>query len=440
MVVLPLILTQFSAEEIVIWYLLSSIISLQLIADFGFGATFARVIAYGMGTPSPTQGECPDWDALGRVCQTMWGVYLRLTFFSVTLLGIAGTWALIKPISAISDSAAAWTAWAIVLVTTAITFQGSTYSAYLQGTNQIALLRRWEIITSIAAILTSFLVLSLGGGLLELVIANQSWLIINVILDRWLSHHIVEEGRFKHFERKPQIHSDVFTLVWPSAWRSGLGVFITSGVIQATNLIYAQIGTANGVASYLIALRIIQTISQFSQAPFYSKLPVLARLYSEKKLEEQVDIARRGMRLSYWAFTLGFIVIAFCAEPLLSFIGSKADFVSPALWALLGLGFFAERYGAMHLQFYSTTNNIVWHTVSLVHGILYITTSVVLFKFIGVYAFPIGLLVGYLGFYSWYSAKHSYQAFKMKFSSFEASTAAVPLMIIVMYAASCLFL
>lgn len=440
-VILPLALNRFSAEEIVVWSLLSSVIGLQILADVGFGSTFTRAIAYALGgasdlkdfrDPTAIKGDGqPDWEVVKHICSTMRGIYNRLTFAWVCVISILGTWALIKPITATSDSQDAWLAWGFVIVTSAITLRGNLYSAYLQGVNQITLLRRWEILTSLASVMTSFLVLLLGGGLAMLVIANQGWFIINVLRDRWLCF-VVEQGRFKQ-SKDTLVDPTVMAAVWPSAWRSGLGIFMTSGLVQASNFFYAQVGTAAGVASYLVALRLIQAVSQFSQAPFYTRIPLLARLRSEGKLQEQVVVAQRGMRLAYWSYAAGFIGIGIGAGPILNLVGSKATFVSPLLWALLGIGLLAERYGAMHLQLYSTTNHIIWHIASAGYGIIYLTVCLLLFKVIGVYTYPIGLIAGYIGFYSWYSAKHSYQAFQLNFWKFERDTFFAPLTLVVAY-------
>jgi hypothetical protein len=48
-VVLPLVLNRLSTPEIALWYLFSTVIGLQLLADVGFSPTFSRVTAYGMG-------------------------------------------------------------------------------------------------------------------------------------------------------------------------------------------------------------------------------------------------------------------------------------------------------------------------------------------------------------------------------------------------------
>jgi hypothetical protein len=266
-----------------------------------------------------------------------------------------------------------------------------------------------------------------------MVIAHQGWKVLNILRNIYISM-IVENGRLKGFSKKKK-NAQVLSAVWPSAWRSGFGIFMSYGLVQASGILYAQIENAASVATYLLALRLIQTVSSFSQAPFYSRLPVLARLFSEGKKNKLEYLAKRGMTLSHWTYILGFIVLGIIGGPFLKFIGSNADFPPPMLWSLLGLGFFVERFGAMHIQFYSTTNHIIWHVANGVSGTIYLIVSLSLFQFIGVYAFPVGILAGNLGFYSWYSAKHSYVAFNLRFLSFEKDTALLPLTIIILYTA-----
>lgn len=438
-VVLPLILTRFSTEEIALWYLLMTMISLQLLVDIGFTPTFSRAIAYAMGgagvddlkRPKNRSNGEPNWKTIETICSTMRVVYSRIGLLWVLLLAIFGTLALTKPISLVGQTFSTWLAWLIILCASTVTFRGSIYSAYLQGINQIALLRRWEAISSLGAIITSFSVLISGGGLLGLVIAHQCWQIFNILRNRWLSN-TVEDGRFKPFTKK-EIDKKVLAAVWPSAWRSGVGHFMTYGLIQASGILYAQVGTAAGIASYLLALRLIQIVSEFSQAPFYSKLPVLTRLFAEGQKGELVARAKRGMGLSLWCYVAGFVGLGLAGQPLLKLIGSNADFPNNLLWSLMGLAFFTERYGAMHLQLYSITNHIIWHIVTIGFGIIYISVVLSLFGLMGVCAFPLGILMGHIGFYSWYSAAHSYKYFDLTFKSFDLQTAVLPLVFVLIY-------
>jgi hypothetical protein len=102
----------------------------------------------------------------------------------------------------------------------------------------------------------------------------------------------------------------------------------------------------------------------------------------------------------------------------MNFLGSNIPFVDPKLWALIGLAFFVERFGAMHIQLYSISNKIVWHIANGITGGLYLLLALSTYKWLGVYSFPISMLVAYLLFYSWYTAAKSYQIYWDEFLEF----------------------
>jgi len=207
-------------------------------------------------------------------------------------------------------------------------------------------------------------------------------------------------------------------------------------VLYASGLVYAQIANAAALSTYLLAFRAIQLVSELSQAPFYSKIPVLARLRSEGRFADQMTMAQRAMRLSHWTYAAGFVAIGLAASPLLASIGSRVQFADARLWALLGLAFFVERYGAMHIQLYSTTNHIIWHVANGVTGVIYVVTSALLLRPLGVYAFPTAVLIAYLGFYSWYAAGHVYRIFSTGFVRFERDVVLPPALVVALYAST----
>jgi hypothetical protein len=210
---------------------------------------------------------------------------------------------------------------------------------------------------------------------------------------------------------------------------------MSRGVVYATGLIYAQVAEAGPLAAYLLAIRLITAIAEFSQGPFYSKLPALAQQYAARRLDDLVATAERGMRWALWSFVIGFSVVGLIGSELLNLIGSRADFVSQPLWAAIGLAFFLERYGAMHLQLFSTTGEILWHVANGVAGVINILGVLILYRPLGVMAFPVGLIAGNVLFYCWYSARLSYRRFGMPWWVFERRTSIAPAALIVVYAA-----
>ena len=434
--VLPLVLVRFASADVVLWQMFSTLFVLALMLDFGLSPTFMRLVAFARGGASlaamgrmqqasaepPSHATADDPAALATVLSTLRWLYPRLAVAATAMLALVGTATLVRPISQVADMPAAWLAWAAVLATTGIAVWGGAYAAALQGMDQVAVMRRWEVAMGLGQVASSTAVLLLGGQLLALVLAYQAWAVLGAFRNRWLMARLFPQL----LAHRPESHPEVMRVMWSPAWRSGLGVLMSYGVIQASGLVYAQIAPAAEVAAYLLALRLMMVLSQFCQAPFYSKLPRLVSLHAEGRRSEQLRLAQRGMRLAYWVFVAGALAVALAAQPLLQALGSRTLFVPPGVWALMALAFFAERFGAMHLQLYSLTNHIVWHIANGVTGVVMVLLAALAYPRMGAHAFPAAMLLAYAGFYCVYSVVHSRRAFNFSLARFESVTAAPP--------------
>jgi len=447
--VLPLVLRNFSTEYIALWYLFSSVISLQLLADFGFRSTFIRVIAFGMGGAKKiadlryfkkdVDSPGPNWDIINKIYGTMFYLYIGISIVSFLLLILVGSIAFIKPINVTSDPFLGWTSWTVISIVSSITLYGRIYSNYLLGLNKVALVNRWQAIASMGSILSSFTVLMLNGNILALVISNQIWNVFRILIIKRLCY-FEQNKKFAEINHDKKFNISIFHSVWPAAWRSGIASLMSNGIVQLTGVMYAQTADAKDLASYLLGLRLITTVKNFALAPFYSKLPLIATLRAESNNTSILEVARRGMFLSYVVFVVGFILIGGLGQTLFVWIGSNADFPSQTLWILLGIAFFIHRYGGMHMQLYNSTNHVISHIADGISGALFLLTSFALLQHIGVLAFPIGMLVGYLGFYSWYAAMYSYKLLSLSFVKFEMKTSFGPFVLLIIYIAFSYFL
>jgi hypothetical protein len=441
LVILPLLLVRLSTTEIAVWFLFMTIMGLQLLIEGGFGASFSRVIAYAMGgatkiddmrDPSRKYADGrPNWDFVGQIVSTAHRVYLWLGIGWIALLFVFGTIAVNSLVSKLEHPMYGWIAWTIVILTSGVRLYGAKYSVYLLGINEVAVLRRWEMITWLAIAPCSIIVLLSGGGILSLVAVMQFIVVTNVIIN-WKISRTVQNKQFQKLRGHP-FQKKLFSRLWPTIWRSAVGVIMITGLVQLTAIFYAQVGTVQNVASYLLALNILRMLTQFSQAPFYSKLPLLARLRPGGGLRDQQILAARGMRLSHWTLVVGIIVVGVIGPFLVTLMDSNAAFVKGDLWVLMGLAAFMERHGAMHLQLYSTTNHIVWHIANGVTGAIYLIIVFPLYSFVGVYALPLTHFISIILFYDWYCATKSYRAFSLKRIEFEMKTSILPFIILLAY-------
>lgn len=447
--VLPLLLSKFNPAEIALWYLFSTVIAIESLADMGFKITFIRMIAYGYGGAEDIntssieiskKDDAPNWNLVNRIYSVMKHVYRWITALVFVLLISLGSWSLIKPISglAVENQTSAWMAWGLIVVVACIKFYGTIYSNYLEGLNKIVIVRRWETLTSIGAIFSSILVLILCKSLFWLVFSNQLWVVINVVRDILLCHQ-VEEGRFKKLKVDNKFDKVLFKKIWAPAWRSGVAAFMSNGLSNITTIIYAQIGNSVNIASYLLALRVINQIKDVSAAPFYSKIPFFAQLVAKNKIQELTQKAQRGMFLSNMIFVVGAICFGLSAQYILVLVHSKITFISPWLWLTITIAYSIHRYGAMHLQLYNISNHIIGHIADGVSGIIFIITALLLIHKLDLYAIPIGLICGYLGFYAWYAGMHSYKFMQTSFFRFEKNANGIPICILLVYALINLF-
>lgn len=442
-VVLPLALKKFDAEDIVLWYLFTTITSLLTVADFGFRTTFSRNISYAYGgatelkTFIPTEGAIktniePNLPLLHRVVSTMKNIYILLTIILFILLAIFGSWAMVKPVNATHNISQGWWCWVIVALGSCVRFYGKTYMNFLEGLFKIATVRRVETLTALGSIVSSIAVLIFAPSLLNLVAITQFWFLVVAFRDWYLCNR-VNDGVYKKVSKRLAFDKELFLDIWRPAWRSGVAGFMSMGLLSLTSLVYAQVGSSEAVASYLLAFRLLEQIRVVSGAPMYSKLPLLARLRVQNNLPELQKVSKRAMTLSHLTFIIGFVTVGFFSTELLHLIHSKTGFVSQQMWILLGFAFFVHRYGAMHIQIYLSTNHIISHIADGVSGALYILSALILRNFIGEYAIPVAMIIGYLGFYAWYAAKYSYRSLNISFWQFEKSTSLIPLTILVGY-------
>lgn len=400
LVVLPFVLRHFAASEVAVWQLFASINALLVILDVGLAPTFSRLIAFARGGArldemhalagarvQPRQGE--DLPTLQSLVSAQRWLIARLAVALLVATATLGSWAMAAPIGQLDSPADGWMAWAVVVLTSAAVVHNSGWAATLQGMGSVAVYRRWEVASSLAQIASSVAVVALGGNLLALTLIQQFWLAFAA----WRNRRLMWRLHAACLALPPRRDGQVLAIVWPATWRTAVGVMSSQGLLQASGLIYGQWASPAALAAYLLALRLLTLISQFSQVPLYSHLPTLGAAHASGRTGTMLQDARRYMRRAHGAFLLGAALVTLTAQPLLSRIGSQTDFVPPTMWAIMCLAFFAERVGAMHLQLFSLSGRILWHIANGLGACFTVVGAWLLWRPMGAHGFPVALLL-----------------------------------------------
>jgi hypothetical protein len=430
LLVLPLVVHRFDAASVAVWALFSTIGALQNVASAGFTPTFIRAtaIAHGgradiAGTTSNEPGGEPRWDVVSEIASATRLLYAGLAVASAIVLATLGNLLVEQMASATPEPSRTWIAWWFVVGGTSATTLASAYTTVVEGLGHVALLRRWDLAFSLLGTATAVFVLAIGGDILVLLAVTQSLALARLVRSYVLARSIDAPRAIwsRNGARR------VLTALWPAAWRSSLGVASMFGVQQASGIFYAQIASPQHVASYLLALRLLDALSAVARSPFYARIPRLVRLHATNEHAEHRREIRAGMRLTYWLLLAGIVVAAIAGPYVFSLLDSDVPFPPRVLWLAMGTAVVLERFGAMHLQVYTTTNRVVWHLAAGGYAIIYLVVVVALHRSLGVEVFPVAMLCGHLGWYSWYCASRSYRVLDTNFWTFERTMLLPPL-------------
>jgi hypothetical protein len=441
---LPLALARLSSAEMSVWLLFTTIASLQMLVDFGFSATFSREIAYGFagGTtlaagetgpdPDATEAPPPNWEAIGHAFGAMRWLYRRLGLAMFALLASLGTLAVMGPIGRIADPAHGWVGWGAVVVATSTAIFGTANSTLLVGANRVDMLKRWEAANGLLFLPLQAAALLAGGGLVGLVLVSQLGVLAQVLVNHRLARRI--SAGHGGVVATAQESARVLRGLWPAAWRTAIGAITSFGVTQGMAIVVANVLVAGEAASVQLALRVVQIVSQFSQVPFYTKIPVFNRLRAMRQEAALVQLAMRAIRASLAVFVASVVLIDLLVHPLLQLVGSHTRFPEPLFWALLATAYLFERIGAMHVQLLLTSNRMVAHIANPVTALVWMACVAVAWPRIGALALPAGMLLAYASFYTPWSSYLSRAALGSAGGwRFEARTSLAPGLLLLSY-------
>ena len=441
LILTPLILTTYNVDEISFWYLLLTINSLAVVIDFGFYPTFSRIISFvfnGLSEISDisvksknTKDGNPNWSFMERIYGTLNATYLFLSFFIIIIIFFGSYSSIFTVIERTSNSYILWIAYIVFLLSVVFSFFARRSDAIIIGTNHVALINRWNIINNILNSISSICIVYFSLGI-EWLAFNQLFFAIFLIIRNYYIEITICNGVFKKFTLF-NFNFKIFKWIWEPTWKSGVGILASTGLTQITGFIYTNMSTATELASYLITLKLVTTVSTFSQAPFYSKIPIFSGLRVRNKINELTVKTSKAMLKSLLVFVLGISSLFFFGDLFLRLIGANTSLESPSFIAFMAIIWFLERHHAMHAQIYSTTNKIPFYKMLIISGIINVFLMYFLVPFIGVWGFPTSLAISNLCINNWWNVKISLKSINVSFWSYFQKSALLPLIILLFF-------
>lgn len=417
LVFLPLVVTVYSTAEVATWFLFLSAIAISNLFDLGFYSAGSRLVSYIMAGQNRVDGTFEELYGTTEkkinliLYSRLYGTYgiifvvLCLVFFFALIT--LGTYTISNTINETQDPSILWNSWIVVIISMICNVYGKKYKTFLHGMNKISLMNRWNTLFGILTLIGGFIVLKIELNIFWFVFMTQIFVILSALRDKFL---LINSMPVK--SKIPRFYWDkeLFMDVWKPTWRTGLGILGSSGITEASGFIYAQYTNPGQLASYLLALRIMNFVSTISKAPFYSKLPIYNKLRAENKLAELSEITKKGIILSLLVFSITTSLLAIFTEIILIRIGSNVEFVSLVFWFFMSLVWFIDRNDSMHAQIYSTTNKIPFYITISITGIINILLLFLLIEEYGIWTFVISTAIANLVINNWWNVKISLES------------------------------
>lgn len=371
--VTPLLLTRFTENEIALWYLFALVAFFNQAILQRSQITFSRMYAFAMGgatslassnqRASSSTGEV-NWKLFERAFLTQGLIERWLALLCFLLALVIGISILGDYIVETDKPSQAWVAFIIFQLIAASQIYFNRYLSALKGMNYIALGNRWSCLFSLLSIAAGAITLYLGGGLLELTLVMQSFVLM-AILRTYFLLKCVESGKVAKF-RSVIWDREVFGWSFGPTWRGLLAHLGNTGAFQLSGIAFAKIGGVSEVAAYVFSLRMALTIQQFSSAPVFSVTPRLSRMIAEGRMQEMQGALFTRTLVVIGSLMLAFIIFGLFAPLALQFIGANAQLISYESWILLGAFLAFWQFNTIGITLAALGNNIIFYLNGIV--------------------------------------------------------------------------
>jgi O-antigen/teichoic acid export membrane protein len=415
LLLLPLVLSRLSQAELALWWVFLALGAFANLGDFGFGQAISRVYAFlwagaddfdseGLRPPPPRETG-PNLRMIGRLNATVIKFYFWLAVGVTLLLGVVGTFILIRPIRGVDQPLVAWYSWGAYLLVIAYTICTNHWTLACQGVNRVRELQVAQLWSGLAYVASAVALLQSGFGLLALVVAAA----IRGVIARQLCRRAFCRAVSTLNIEKATADFGILARLWPNAWKFGilsLGSYI---ILNGSLLISSQILGDGITASFGLTAQVGTFLMSFSSLWLTVKWPEITVLRTQGQLEKMAILFARRLALVMVSFIVlsGGVMVA--GNWLLSWKGTHTQLLStPCL--ILYLVYLAQQLFYTHFGLLTFTENVVpFYVVSFFTALGLIGLSLWLTPLLGLWGLLIAPLLAEAICSTWYPVMRGFK-------------------------------
>lgn len=409
---LPFILRMMPSEMVGIWTVFITITAFASLLDFGFCQTFTRNVTYvfsgvsnlkaqGFETVS-TETQKVDYGLLKGMITAMRWIYLRSAIILLILLATLGTWYINSLLQNYKgDRLEVYIAWVILCIINTYNLYTLYYDSLLQGKGLIKRSKQIVIIGQIVYLSIATLLIIKGYGLISIVSAQFS----SVIIVRWLSYYsfFTSDIKLKLKLAIPHPQNGVLNAIYPNAIKIGLTSLGGFMVLRSAIIIGSLYLPLEEIASYGVTMQLITIISALSTIYTYTFLPRIVQLRVEQNKQAIKRLYLNGLKYFFLTYLIGGAGILIFGEMALNFIGSYTHLILPSFLILAIITSFLESNHALAGVILLTKNYVPFLKASLISGGATVILLLLFFKLtdIGLLSMIVAPAIAQLSYQNW---------------------------------------
>ncbi len=413
LILLPLLLGRMKTAELALWYVFLALGGFMNLADFGFGPAIARVYSYlwagaedfdAEGLRPPPKSHEPNIPRLRQLTATVRDFYWILAAGATAILGIVGTFVLMKPVSQVDDHRTAWIAWACYLVTIGYNLGTGWWMLACQGLGRVREQQAAYTISSVAYVLCAGTMLVSGFGLMSVVVASA----VRGVITREYCRLVYYGAVPKVPGQKDKPDKEILKRLWPNASKFGMisvGAFLLS---NGSVLISSHFLSSKATAGFGVTAQIGTFIMGFSTLWLGVKWPHITMLRTQGKLVEMSVLFARRLAFSMATFVFLALIVIFFGNRLLELKGTQTRLLGT--WALafyfayLGIQLFYVQFGSLAY----TENVVPFFKIAIYTGLWMLALSFVMTGAFGFWGMLTAPLIAESTYSSWYTVKRGF--------------------------------
>lgn len=407
LLILPVILTGLSSEDIGIWYLFLSVSSMVSLLDFGFNPSIQRNVAYVFsgakkllrdGYEPGSQGFV-DYFLLKSLLYTSKLIYRRISLCILILAGTFGTFYIYYSLGEKFTYYILYV-WLLFVVTTTLNFYYCYLLSFVKGRGKISDYNTIVILSKSAFLISLYLLIHYDCGVLSLVVATFINSLITIVFSKLVFLNASEKSALLSVSESAK---NLFNIIWLNAKNSGIvnvGVFLFS---QTGIFLSGLFLSLNDVAQLGLTLQLFGVLIVICRVYLYTVIPKISSMWISSTVGEIRKLFIKSQIIGY-AFFLGgmFVMLVWGNYVLANIIHSNVLMPPTSVILLYGFFYLMEITHGNCCTLISTTNKIPFTKASIVAGLVACVLTIVFVKCNqGMTSFPLALVCGSLPYNSW---------------------------------------